>query len=442
MKDRIPTYPGRVTLTPVAGQENTYDMVMADEPTQLGDAPTKANLLDDDTCALLALDNTAVPNDAFQKLVLGAGNYAYAVTVTTSDGVPLSGVTVTGIKTLAGGTAVTNSDGYVLGVATTSSVTLAITTPFIDLLSVSQTVTHGTGVVKRVTLVMAYTAYKETTIASSKTFKFSPKVASFDVFSIGGGGSGGAAVGSPAAGGGGGGRTSMQLSISAAAGASYSAIIGSKGNAVLASVTDGNVYTSAVSGSAGGTTQLNRTLNGQTATFAFAFGGSGGGACGEYNDAYGAAANGGAGGSGGGGGFANLGDVQTAPNGGSDGSNGTSANLGSNNASVYGNNGGSGQGTTTRLWGEESGELYSGGGGGTSINFSSGSAYSGSGGSGGGGNGMAMRGYATSIMASSGTKYGGGGGGASNKCFSSTAASATSGAGYQGVMFLRWRYAA
>ena len=28
--DRIPTYPGRVKMTPVAGQENTYDMVRAD----------------------------------------------------------------------------------------------------------------------------------------------------------------------------------------------------------------------------------------------------------------------------------------------------------------------------------------------------------------------------------------------------------------------------
>ena len=29
MQDRIPTYPGRVKLTPVSGQENTYDLVRA-----------------------------------------------------------------------------------------------------------------------------------------------------------------------------------------------------------------------------------------------------------------------------------------------------------------------------------------------------------------------------------------------------------------------------
>ena len=34
--DRVPTYPGRVKLTPVSGQANTYDMVRADSPTVEG----------------------------------------------------------------------------------------------------------------------------------------------------------------------------------------------------------------------------------------------------------------------------------------------------------------------------------------------------------------------------------------------------------------------
>lgn len=36
MQDRIPLYPGRVKMIPVAGQANTYDMVRADDPTQAG----------------------------------------------------------------------------------------------------------------------------------------------------------------------------------------------------------------------------------------------------------------------------------------------------------------------------------------------------------------------------------------------------------------------
>lgn len=34
--DRVPTYPGRVRMTPVAGQANTYDMVRADDPIEPG----------------------------------------------------------------------------------------------------------------------------------------------------------------------------------------------------------------------------------------------------------------------------------------------------------------------------------------------------------------------------------------------------------------------
>ena len=42
VKDRIPTYPGRVRLIPVAGQANTYDLVRADEPIEPGTPINKA----------------------------------------------------------------------------------------------------------------------------------------------------------------------------------------------------------------------------------------------------------------------------------------------------------------------------------------------------------------------------------------------------------------
>ena len=43
--DRVPTYPGRVKLTPVSGQTNTYDLVRADLPIQEG-TPINKYLLD------------------------------------------------------------------------------------------------------------------------------------------------------------------------------------------------------------------------------------------------------------------------------------------------------------------------------------------------------------------------------------------------------------
>lgn len=68
MKDRVPLYPGRVTLTPVPGQANTYDMVRADQPTQEGTPLNKANLLADAVAAKLGLTGDPTPNDALDAL--------------------------------------------------------------------------------------------------------------------------------------------------------------------------------------------------------------------------------------------------------------------------------------------------------------------------------------------------------------------------------------
>lgn len=68
MKDRVPLYPGRVTLTPVSGQANTFDLVRADQPTQDGTPLNKASLLKDATAALFGLGTDAVPDDVLDWL--------------------------------------------------------------------------------------------------------------------------------------------------------------------------------------------------------------------------------------------------------------------------------------------------------------------------------------------------------------------------------------
>lgn len=55
MKDRIPKYPGRVRLTPVQGQTDTFDLVRADEPLEPGTPLNKANLLTDATATALEI---------------------------------------------------------------------------------------------------------------------------------------------------------------------------------------------------------------------------------------------------------------------------------------------------------------------------------------------------------------------------------------------------
>ena len=68
MKDRIPKYPGRVKLTPVEGQANTFDMIRADEPEQEGTPLNKKTLLTDETASLFGLGEDATVGDAFGVL--------------------------------------------------------------------------------------------------------------------------------------------------------------------------------------------------------------------------------------------------------------------------------------------------------------------------------------------------------------------------------------
>ena len=68
MQNRISTYPGRVKLTPVAGQADIYDMERADEPIQPGTPLNKSTLLSDTTAEMLGLPSTATVNDAFNAV--------------------------------------------------------------------------------------------------------------------------------------------------------------------------------------------------------------------------------------------------------------------------------------------------------------------------------------------------------------------------------------
>lgn len=69
MENRVPTYPGRVELTPVAGQENTYDLVRADEPIVEGTPLNKATLFDEENETLYGLSgNEATVNNALKHV--------------------------------------------------------------------------------------------------------------------------------------------------------------------------------------------------------------------------------------------------------------------------------------------------------------------------------------------------------------------------------------
>lgn len=78
MQDRVPTYPGRIKLTPVSGQTNVYDVEMFDEPTVDGTPLNKATFLPDSV--VTAIQNTTgvsgitLPADALNALNTALSN--------------------------------------------------------------------------------------------------------------------------------------------------------------------------------------------------------------------------------------------------------------------------------------------------------------------------------------------------------------------------------
>ncbi len=70
MKNRTPKYPGRVKMTPVAGQTDVYDMERADDPDDTGTPFNKRTMLQDSTGQFLKLPlANPFPDDAFRHMV-------------------------------------------------------------------------------------------------------------------------------------------------------------------------------------------------------------------------------------------------------------------------------------------------------------------------------------------------------------------------------------
>ena len=83
MKDRVPTpgQEGRVKITPESGGVAYYaKLEMADNPTQVGDEPIKANLLPDDVATALGLTGNPQVKDALAALKTLADGKAKIVT--------------------------------------------------------------------------------------------------------------------------------------------------------------------------------------------------------------------------------------------------------------------------------------------------------------------------------------------------------------------------
>ncbi|BAK99021.1 hypothetical protein OBV_18230 [Oscillibacter valericigenes Sjm18-20] len=161
---------------------------------QIGTALNKANLLDDNTSAVLELapENQTV-NKAILSLALPTGKYAVLVTALTPGGRPISGATVTGITSRSGGKCITDSNGTTVGFTTESTVTLQCTSPlYLDFTSssLSETVELLPNTLNKVTFTFSRGTITEKLFTSSQSILFSPDVDEFDCSVVAGGKSG------------------------------------------------------------------------------------------------------------------------------------------------------------------------------------------------------------------------------------------------------------
>lgn len=228
MQDRVPKYPGRVTLIPVQGLENTYTMERADEPTQPGTPLNKSTLLTDATANLMG-GAVQTPDDAFKRLLLlSQTGGMVTVHVTPLDESPVGNLLVTGISDIDGNPVFTSSDGRAVGIAEAGKRTIGIS-GYADVVDSTQSVQIENGSIYELSFTISSRNYLN--ISSTRKIMFSPNVATIDYDVVGAGGAGGGSsslFNDPA--GGGGGAVQRKTGVTVTANQEYTATIGAGGS--------------------------------------------------------------------------------------------------------------------------------------------------------------------------------------------------------------------
>ena len=327
----------------MAGQANVYDLTRADEPTQEGTPLNKASLLQDDTAALLALEQEdPTVNDALYALAIGGLTTGTTIiTVLDAEGKPIPGVAINGL-TDEGGNAVTTGQNGKATVICTAVTSVTFSSGCVDLVDVTQTITPKTPGVNLVTVTIPFEAAGTVKlITSSGAVKFY-KARTVDLCLVGGGTGGKGGYGGNPEGysdggtGGSGGRVLIAEGVSVPKGDSVLAV-GAGGNGGAG----GGAAASGSTGAAGGNT-----------TFLSLSSASGYGATAPFDPSGVGSKVGGAGGAGGGGsdgstygrGTAGTRGGGTGGNGGTAGGNGSRGSAGTNGG---GGGGGGGGGSIT-----------------------------------------------------------------------------------------------
>lgn len=144
--------------------------------------------ISEEICAILDLAEGATPADAFLKLALGPGRYAYILTVVYPDGTPVVNRTVSGVQDVYGNTPVTNENGRVVVIADAETVTVSVESEYLDLKAIRNQKVEAAGLVTYQTLCLEQNTDDYLLVTDSKTYELSPYVRSMDVTAVGGGG--------------------------------------------------------------------------------------------------------------------------------------------------------------------------------------------------------------------------------------------------------------
>ena len=446
MKDRVSTKildngAVRYGVYDETGNLLRYEYIkLEDEPDEEGTLLNKANLLTDETAALLGMEQeNPTVNEAFRHISIPqAGTGTLYVYCKDEAGEPVSGCVVQIGEEMA----VTGASGAVKYFLAPGSYSVAIRSP-IDYGAESQTVSVSVVLSETVsvdaTILDSMDGATELRLTSSIPYAaFSARVISADVFGVGGGGSGGIAmvVSDYRAGatGGAGGKTALVENIDVRK--IFVITVGSGGSKKSINAATSGSY----NGSDGGTTTL-VTIEGTTIMIAP------GGDKGTYSSTTSSPSlSGASGGSGSGGILGSIvnGGTSIAGNSGEDGASGKNASSSAK--------GGSGQGTTTRMWNDPNGELFSSAGG-SAVASALGSNFVKTGlpGTGAGAGFASWSGGTTdpgvvvangTCNAGSATTYGSGGGALAIKNQSKITITAHSGDGMQGLIAFRWEVVA
>ena len=138
---------------------------------------------------ILSLPESDMLDDVLLNMVLPDNKYAVALTVKTPGGRPFNGASVSGITSYVGEALTTDENGYVLGFCDTSTPTVTVTNPFLDVSgNVAQQLNLSGKVINTAEMKAVRGSITQITYDSgSRVVRFSQDVEEFDCSAVGGG---------------------------------------------------------------------------------------------------------------------------------------------------------------------------------------------------------------------------------------------------------------